>query len=281
MILNGSTYSQSVCSCIFILNWGLLINVLSIRISICLWNCWTQFGNSRCLSLIYTYQAFTNRRLTFQQNYSFSGEFNTLTKLIFCLVMIRGRHRGLPAAIDRAVMLPAQLQITDDLIRENRSQHSIDEAARGASTPPINTSMRAYSIRQRVRTTSRGFSATSNAWCFGEWTKLERWNRRSDSLKNKCNGSFYILYYGHGLVATAYTSITSSACYLSYQLTVMSSQHLSPQNSLNYQNDYRSVAIPPWLYRAIITSRKYISYSALSFTIKIHFKKICLEGVFG
>ena len=76
--------------------------------------------------------------------------------------MIRGRHRGLPAAIDRAVMLPAQLQITDDLIRENRSLHSIDEGGRGASTPPINTSLRASSIRQRVRTTSRGFSATSN-----------------------------------------------------------------------------------------------------------------------
>jgi hypothetical protein len=74
--------------------------------------------------------------------------------------MIRGRHRGLPAAIDRAVMLPAQLQITDDLIRENRSQHSVDEGARGASTPPINSSLRATSIHQRVRTTSRRISAT-------------------------------------------------------------------------------------------------------------------------
>ena len=79
--------------------------------------------------------------------------------------MIRGRHRGLPAAIDRAVMLPAKLQQTDDLIRENRSQHSIDEGARatscGASTPPINSSVQASSVHQRVRTTSRRFSVSN------------------------------------------------------------------------------------------------------------------------
>jgi len=39
-------------------------------------------------------------------NYSFSGAFRPLSKLIVCLVMLRGRHRGLPVAIDRAVVLP-------------------------------------------------------------------------------------------------------------------------------------------------------------------------------
>ncbi|KAI0302328.1 cation transport protein-domain-containing protein [Multifurca ochricompacta] len=38
--------------------------------------------------------------------YSFSGAFRPLSKLIVCLVMLRGRHRGLPVAIDRAVLLP-------------------------------------------------------------------------------------------------------------------------------------------------------------------------------
>ena len=167
MTLNGSTYSQSVRSCVPILNGGhLLITVLSIRTSIRLWNCRTQFGNSRCWSHT-TYPASINCWPTFQQNYSLSGEFNTLTKLIFCVVMIRGRHRGLPAAIDRAVMLPAKLQQTDDLIRENRSQHSIEECARatscGVSTPPISGSLQASSVHQRVRTISRGLSAT-NVW---------------------------------------------------------------------------------------------------------------------
>ncbi|CAD0112828.1 unnamed protein product [Aureobasidium uvarum] len=41
-------------------------------------------------------------------NYSFSGTWHTLSKLILICVMIRGRHRGLPYAIDRAVLLPGE-----------------------------------------------------------------------------------------------------------------------------------------------------------------------------
>jgi Trk-type K+ transport system membrane component len=40
--------------------------------------------------------------------YSFSGAWHTLSKLILCAVMIRGRHRGLPVAIDKAVLLPGE-----------------------------------------------------------------------------------------------------------------------------------------------------------------------------
>lgn len=39
-------------------------------------------------------------------NFSLSGAFKILSKLVVIAVMIRGRHRGLPVAIDRAVMLP-------------------------------------------------------------------------------------------------------------------------------------------------------------------------------
>jgi len=38
--------------------------------------------------------------------YSFSGAWHTGSKLILCAVMLRGRHRGLPVAIDKAVLLP-------------------------------------------------------------------------------------------------------------------------------------------------------------------------------
>lgn len=40
--------------------------------------------------------------------YSFSGGWHKASKLILCLVMLRGRHRGLPVALDRAVRLPGQ-----------------------------------------------------------------------------------------------------------------------------------------------------------------------------
>ncbi|EKM53378.1 uncharacterized protein PHACADRAFT_211077 [Phanerochaete carnosa HHB-10118-sp] len=46
-------------------------------------------------------------------NYSFSGALRPLSKLIVCAVMLRGRHRGLPVAIDRAVMLPFEFRASD------------------------------------------------------------------------------------------------------------------------------------------------------------------------
>lgn len=44
-------------------------------------------------------------------NYSFSGDFKTLSKLVVCAVMIRGRHRGLPVAIDRAILFPKEFKL--------------------------------------------------------------------------------------------------------------------------------------------------------------------------
>lgn len=40
--------------------------------------------------------------------YSFSGGWYIGSKLVLCLVMLRGRHRGLPVALDRAVRLPGE-----------------------------------------------------------------------------------------------------------------------------------------------------------------------------
>ncbi|KAF7189044.1 Low-affinity potassium transport protein [Pseudocercospora fuligena] len=39
---------------------------------------------------------------------SLSGEFTVFSKLVICAMMIRGRHRGLPYALDRAVTLPGE-----------------------------------------------------------------------------------------------------------------------------------------------------------------------------
>jgi Trk-type K+ transport system membrane component len=47
--------------------------------------------------------------------YSFAGGWHAPSKLVLCLVMLRGRHRGLPVALDRAVRLPGeQLQRDED-----------------------------------------------------------------------------------------------------------------------------------------------------------------------
>ncbi|CDU22329.1 related to potassium transporter TRK-1 [Sporisorium scitamineum] len=54
-------------------------------------------------------------------NFSLSGRFHTLSKLVVCAVMIRGRHRGLPVAIDRAILLPSELE-QEDMIDDDFSQ---------------------------------------------------------------------------------------------------------------------------------------------------------------
>lgn len=59
------------------------------------------------------------------QLYSFSGGWHTISKLVLCAVMIRGRHRALPVAIDKAIMLPsdrlAKAEEEDALIRMERT----------------------------------------------------------------------------------------------------------------------------------------------------------------
>lgn len=52
--------------------------------------------------------------------YSFSGGWRPVSKVILCLVMLRGRHRGLPVALDRAVRLPGE-----QLHRDEEEDHRI------------------------------------------------------------------------------------------------------------------------------------------------------------
>ena len=60
-----------------------------------------------------------SRTDTSQDNFSLSGAFSTTSKLILCAVMIRGRHRGLPVAIDRAVILPSEFEKIQDAAKED------------------------------------------------------------------------------------------------------------------------------------------------------------------
>ncbi|CAF3655608.1 unnamed protein product [Fusarium graminearum] len=45
---------------------------------------------------------------------SFCTEFSTFSKLVICAMMIRGRHRGLPYALDRAIVLPTEKSMGDE-----------------------------------------------------------------------------------------------------------------------------------------------------------------------
>ena len=56
--------------------------------------------------------------------YSFSGGWHSASKIVLCFVMIRGRHRGLPVALDRAVRLPGE-QLHRDEEEDYRIRRSI------------------------------------------------------------------------------------------------------------------------------------------------------------
>ncbi|BEI89225.1 uncharacterized protein CcaverHIS019_0205870 [Cutaneotrichosporon cavernicola] len=67
-------------------------------------------------------------------NYSLVGAMRTLSKLVVIIVILRGRHRGLPVAIDRAVMLPKEMEQSDeavagDRLRRMRSRMSFSQAS--------------------------------------------------------------------------------------------------------------------------------------------------------
>lgn len=66
-------------------------------------------------------------------DYSFCGAWHTLSKLILCAVMLRGRHRGLPVALDKAVLLPHEklghAEEEDAMIGMERLRSRRDEGA--------------------------------------------------------------------------------------------------------------------------------------------------------
>jgi hypothetical protein len=63
-----------------------------------------------------------------------SGGFRKLSKLVLILVMLRGRHRGLPVAIDRAVMLPKDFTATEEAaLEETRSRRMSRRGSSGVS----------------------------------------------------------------------------------------------------------------------------------------------------
>ncbi|KAJ3572113.1 hypothetical protein NP233_g3294 [Leucocoprinus birnbaumii] len=71
------------------------------------------------------------------QNYSLCGAFTPLSKLVICAVILRGRHRGLPVAIDRAILLPSDLEHTDeDEVPLETSHHTQTSQGVGTSYNP-------------------------------------------------------------------------------------------------------------------------------------------------
>jgi len=106
---------------------------------------------------------------------SLSGSFHPLSKLIVCAVMIRGRHRGLPYAIDRAVLLPDELRDHDmwhDASMEHALPPSTDPVGSGAdeahTTAVSPSAVHGGHELRRTRTGSSRHTA-SGAQDSGDW----------------------------------------------------------------------------------------------------------------
>ena len=91
---------------------------------------------------------------------SFCAEFNVVSKLVIIAMQIRGRHRGLPYQLDRAIILPSEQQQKDEQDMANRA------AARrrpSVSTTDRNEAMSSRASRpDRGRSRSRKGSKASN-----------------------------------------------------------------------------------------------------------------------
>ncbi|KAI9275777.1 cation transporter [Phascolomyces articulosus] len=60
------------------------------------------------------------------ENTAQAGSYRTLSKLVLMVLMYRGRHRGLPSAIDHAVLLPSeQLDKKEELENQLRQRHAV------------------------------------------------------------------------------------------------------------------------------------------------------------
>ncbi|KAF3298393.1 low affinity potassium transporter [Orbilia oligospora] len=83
-------------------------------------------------------------------NTSFSGQFNTFSKIVIMAMMVRGRHRGLPYELDRAILLPSeslqQKEEEDVTLRlqrrtetqERAERRSLRAMSRGPSAENVN-----------------------------------------------------------------------------------------------------------------------------------------------
>jgi len=85
-------------------------------------------------------------------NASMSGGFSTLGKLVIIAMQIRGRHRGLPYGLDRAIMLPSEEHVHD----ETHEMPALSRVATGfsAGTNPYGLQRRTTVMMQRRPTTA-------------------------------------------------------------------------------------------------------------------------------
>ncbi|PSK74770.1 hypothetical protein CJJ07_005470 [Candidozyma auris] len=93
-------------------------------------------------------------------NQSLTYKFTTLSKLVIIGMMIRGRHRGLPYSLDRAIMLPDKHMRRRDQVQEH---HAIQRATTLESVPTRDT-IREEGVSGAVRGLTRVITRTAASY---------------------------------------------------------------------------------------------------------------------
>lgn len=99
-------------------------------------------------------------------NASFSAEFKVLSKLIIIAMQIRGRHRGLPYALDRAILLPSESlhkKEDEDAMKRARRNSNVSELGNGMPRTGTGLSRRGSNATMRGRQVGRFLSGALNA----------------------------------------------------------------------------------------------------------------------
>ncbi len=68
--------------------------------------------------------------------YSFCGSWHVLSKLVLVVVMLRGRHRGLPVALDHAIKLPGSAGMYDAEDEDGKARMERSLTRRSFSNKP-------------------------------------------------------------------------------------------------------------------------------------------------
>jgi len=89
---------------------------------------------------------------------------STFSKLVICVVMLRGRHRGLPVALDRAIVFPTEfVQKASEKVRKMKMKTNgrggVERAATRAGTAAASAELVGSGQGEKLTSVKEGVSS--------------------------------------------------------------------------------------------------------------------------
>ena len=116
-------------------------------------------------------------------NASFSAEFHVLSKLVIVAMQIRGRHRGLPYELDRAILLPSES------LHEKEMKEGQRILARRRSSIPMSDTSAVEGTHPNLR--FRPETGLSSGWNLGNIGGKERNKERKESNASRASNKLF------------------------------------------------------------------------------------------